>query len=445
MLGVLLGPGKRTVTNFICSRGGQAADWTADYRLYSKDRVDESVLFGRVRDSLLDALPQGDPLVVALDDTIIRKTGKKIHGSGWKRDPLGPPFQTNLVWSQRYLQFSAAWPLEDGKARMVPIDFVHAPSPRKPGKNADRSQLEAYREALKQQNLNCCALERIETLRRDMPSGRHLVLTGDGSFTNKTILRGLPQDCTYIGRTRKDAVLHYVPEGPPPATGRRPIYGKRAPTPEELRQDESVPWQEVEAFASGKRHLFRIKTTAPVLWRKSGAKITLRMVVIAPIGYRLKKGSKVLYRKPAYLLCTDPDMPLEELLQDYLWRWGIEVNFREEKSELGTGHAQVRTGPSNQHLPAVTVAAYAMLWIAALKAYSGGLELPCWQPPKWRKQPESKRQLPSTGELLRLLRMELWAGAIRPDSFYHFMTHCPPDMNSEKLEPSLPGILFDAA
>ncbi len=138
-------------------------------------------------------------------------------------------------------------------------------------------------------------------------------------------------------------------------------------------------------------------------------------------------------------------MPLQELLQNYLWRWGIEVNFREEKSELGTGQAQVRTGPSNQHLPAVTVAAYAMLWIAALKAYSGGLELPCWQPPKWRKQPESERQLPSTGELLRLLRIELWAGAIRPSSFYDFVTHCPPDMNAEKLQTSLPSILFDAA
>ncbi len=445
MLGTLLGPGKRTVTNFICSRGGQAADWTADYRLYSKDRVDESVLFGRVRDSLLEALPQGDPLVVGLDDTIIRKAGKKIHGSGWKRDPLGPPFQTNLVWAQRYLQFSAAWPLEDGEARMVPIDFVHAPSPIKPNKNAGASQHEAYREALKQQNLNCRALERIEALRRDVPSGRHLVFTGDGSFTNKTILRGLPPGCTYIGRARKDAVLHYTPEGTAPSTGRRPSYGKRAPTPEALRQDESVPWQEVDAFASGKRHGFRIKTIGPVLCRKFGAEIKLRMVVIAPIGYRLRKGSKMLYRKPAYLLCTDPDMPLEELLQDYLWRWGIEVNFREEKSELGTGQAQVRTGPSNQHLPAVTVAAYAMLWIAALKAYNGGLELPCWKPPKWRKQPDSPRQLPSTGDLLRLLRIELWAGAIRPDSFYDFVTHSPPDMNAEKLTPSLPSILFAAA
>ena len=360
---------------------------------------------------------------------------------------LGPGKRTvtNLIRAQRYPQFSAAWPLEDGATRMVPIDFVHAPSPVKPGKKADPAQLKDYREALKQQNLNRRALERIETLRHNVPEGRRLIIVGDGSFTNKTFMRGKPEGTTYIGRARKDAVLHYLPEGPPPATGRRPSYGKRAPTPEELRQDESVPWQEIEAFASGKRHKFRIKTLGRVLWRKAGADLSLRLVVIAPIGYRLRKGSRMLYRQPAYLLCTDPDLPLEELLQDYLWRWGIEVNFREQKTLLGTGEAQVRTEPSNQHLPAVSVAAYAMLWTATLKAYCGGLERPCWKPPKWRKQPESDRQLPSTGELLRLLRIELWAGAMRPDTFYDFVTHRPPDLNVEKLTPNLPSILFDAA
>jgi hypothetical protein len=30
------------------------------------------------------------------------------------------------------------------------------------------------------------------------------------------------------------------------------------------------------------------------------------------------------------------------LLQYYLWRWGIEVNFREEKALIGIGEVQVR-------------------------------------------------------------------------------------------------------
>ncbi len=66
------------------------------------------------------------PLVMALDDTLTRKTGTHIDGVSWKRDPLGPPFQTNLVRGQRYLQFSAAWPLENGAARMVPVVFRRA-------------------------------------------------------------------------------------------------------------------------------------------------------------------------------------------------------------------------------------------------------------------------------------------------------------------------------
>lgn len=445
MLGLLLCPAKSTLSNLICARGGQHGDWTADYRLYSKDRVDESVLFGHARDTLIENLDPGHPLVVALDDTIARKTGKKIHGSAWKRDPLGPAFQTNLVLAQRYLQFSAAWPLENGEARMVPIAFHHAPTPAKPPKNATPDQRSSYREALKQQNLNRKTLEQLEILRCEIPPARHLIVTGDGSYTNKTILRGKPAGSTYIGRGRKDMVVHYLPETVAGANGRPRRYGNQAPTPDQLRQDESVPWQKVAGFAAGKRHEFRIKTIGPVLWRKAGTDLPLRVVVIAPLGYRLRNGSRMLYRQPAYLICTDPDLPLEELLQYYLWRWGIEVNFREEKTLIGTGEAQVRTAASNQHLPAVTVAAYAMLWTVALQALAGGTTFQGLHPPKWRRDRILDGKLPSTGDLLRLLRYETWAGVLRPGTFYHFATNSPPDTNAEKPMPDLPAILFAAA
>jgi hypothetical protein len=445
MLGLLLSPADATVSNLICTRGGQHADWSADYRLYSMDRADESVLFGRVRDTLLENLAEGEPLVVGVDDTIVRKTGKTIHGSGWKRDPLGPAFQTNLVRAQRYLQFSAAWPLANGAARMVPIDFLHVPTPAKPPKTASPEQHKEYREALKQQNLNRQTLERITILRHATPAARHLIIAGDGSYTNQTILRGKPEDCTYIGRARKDLVLHDPPVATAGANGRPARYGAPAPTPEQLRQDESVPWQNVTAFAAGRCHEFRVKTIGPVLWRKAGADLLLRVVVISPLGYRLRKGSKMLYRQPAYLICTDPDLPLEKLLQYYLWRWGIEVNFREEKTLIGTGDAHVRTPSSNQHLPAVTVAAYALLWIVALHTLAAGAVFQGLQPPKWRKDRLGNPSLPSTGDLLRLLRYETWTGALRPETFYHFAAKAPPDTNARKPSPSLPDILFDAA
>lgn len=451
MLAALLNQNRCTLTNLICTGGTQHRDWTADYRLYSKDRVDEDALFGHARDGLLEHLADGQPLVVALDDTIVRKTGGKIFGAAWKRDPLGPPFQTNLVLAQRYLQLSAAWPLGEGQARMVPIDFQHAPSPVKPKRNAEDQEegQAAYREALRQQNLNRVSLERIERLRREVPGERRLILNGDGSFTNRTILQGLPAGCTYIGRGRKDMALHHLPEptaSQGKATGRPRRYGDKAPTPEELRKDESVPWQHIRAFAAGKHHEFRIKTLGPVLWRKSGTGIPVRIVVIAPLGYRLTAGGKTLYRQPAYLVCTDTELPLPDLIQYYLWRWGIEVNFREEKALVGTGQAQVRTKSSNQHLPAVTVAAYALLWISALAQLMGERLPSSLLLPKWRagKKGEGPPQ-PSTGDLRRILRRETWAGSLRPGTFYRFATRAGPGAKSEKPEMDLAAQLFTAA
>ena len=446
MLSLLLCSDRSTLSNLICTSGRHHQDWTADYRLYSHSRVNEDVLFDGVRTHIEEALSPDAPLVVAMDDTLIRKTGVHIEGVGWRRDPLGPKFQTNLVQAQRFVQFSAAWPLEQGQARTVPIGFFHTPSAPKPPKNADVSIQKLYREGKKQMALNNQALGHMHTLRRQCPSSRKIIFTGDGSYTNTTVLKGLPSNCVYIGRIRKDTKLNHLPQTPATLTGRPASYGAQAPTPEALRKDESVPWQLMEAFAAGKRHLFRVKTLGPVLWRKSGAKLPMRLLVIAPLSYRIRKGAKLFYRKPTYLLCTDPNMPLQEILQDYLWRWGIEVNFREEKSLLGTGEAQVRTKASNQHLPAVTVAAYSLLWIAALKLISSGKTIPSITPPKWRKPDlDLENHLPSTGDLLRSLRFELWSRALRPDTFYHFVTGSHPSSKSQKPSPSLPGALFKAA
>lgn len=446
MLATLVSPCRGTVTNLICLCGRAHLDWTADYRLYSHERVDPTLLF---RHALLEVhrhLPPQAALITAIDDTLLRKTGTKIDGVGWKRDPLGPAFQTNLVRGQRFVQLTAAWPGPEGQARMIPVDFTHAPTPPKPAKQAGAAEHAHYKEQQKQQRLNAVALARIAHVRQTLPASRRLVVAGDGSYTNADILKGLPANTVYIGRIRKDAVLHALP-GPPPPTGRPPSYGAQVQTPEQLRTDDALPWQIVEAFAAGKRHGFKVKTLAqPVLWRKSGAQCPLRVIVIAPIGYRLRQGSRLLYRQPAFLICTDPDKPLEEVIQEYLWRWGIEVNFRDEKTLLGTGEAQVRDPNSNRHQPAVTVAAYAFLWLAALKLMEQGQAPPQLQPPKWRSAGRrGAASALSSADLLRALRCELWADQLSAPSFSHFTSPSTSDTNTQKLIPSLAHAMLSAA
>lgn len=445
LLAGLVSPCRGTLTNLICLCGRAHLDWTADYRLYARERVDPALLFRHAVGEMHAHLPVAAPFVAALDDTLVRKTGPKIHGVGWKRDPLGPAFQTNLVRGQRYLQLTAAWPGADGRARMIPVDFTHAPTPRKPAKHAPASQHQRYKEQQKQQRLNVVARARLEHLRQILPDARRLIVAGDGSYTNADVLKHLPKNTVYIGRIRKDAVLH-APPGPAPATGRPPSYGARLPTPEALRTDDTVPWQTVEAFAAGQRHTFKIKTLDPALWRKSGAGVALRVVVIAPVGYRLRQGSRVLYRQPAFLICTDPNLSLAELLQYYLWRWGIEVNFHDEKTLLGTGEAQVRTPASNRTQPAVTVAAYSFLWLAALQLAENGAPPAHLRPPKWRPPPPGGDVTAlATGDLLRALRHELWAAQLSPESFAHFTSPSPDELTASKPTPSLAHALFAAA
>lgn len=447
MLAALLCPDRATLTNLLCTSGLQQMDWSAHYRLYSQGRADEAVLFDEVRQCVEQSLHDTAPLVVAVDDTIVRKTGAHSHGVAWRRDPLGPRFQTNLVRAQRYLQFSAAWPLADGHARLVPIDFQHVPGAGKPARDADAAALAAHKEQRKQQSLNVQALQRMRRLRDGCAATRRLIFVGDGSYTNKTIVRGLPANSLFIGRIRKDAVLHYLPQAKlAGGTGRPCSYGQAAPTPEALRTDEATPWQRVAAFAAGKVHQFRIKTLCPVLWRKAGADLPVRVVVIAPLSYRLRKGAPLFYRKPASLVCTDPSLSVAQLLQYYLWRWGIEVNVREQKTLVGTGQAQVRHPAATQHLPAVTVAAYAMLWVAALQLHGGKLTQHLLRLPKWRgRQQQDAAMLPSTGQLLRQLRYEVWASALKAQTFSHFINGNRGHTKPRKPEPSLPAMLFCAA
>ena len=57
--------------------------------------------------------------------------------------------------------------------------------------------------------------------------------------------------------------------------------------------------ERLTAFAAGKTHEFKVKTLGPLRWRSAGQAHDLRLIVIAPLGYRLTKNGRLLYRKAA--------------------------------------------------------------------------------------------------------------------------------------------------
>ena len=442
VLSQLLCLGRHTLTGVLGASGRLFCDWSADYRMYSQQRIEPEKLFTPVRQAVTATLGEAVPLVAALDDTRLPKTGRKTCGVKYTRDPLGPAFHVNLIKAQRFVQISMASPAGNGMARMIPIDFVHAPAPQKPRPDADEQTRRQFCETKRETALPKVGSGRLNALRsamdRDGQQDRPLWAVVDGGNTDRTFIKHLPERTVAVGRIRADAKLYRVPEAPEGKPGRKRVYGERAPTPEQLRTDASEPWTPVEAFAAGKTHVFKIKTPAPLRWRPAGKEHDLRLIVIAPLGYRLTKGSKTLYRKPAYLICTDPDASLQEVLQAYLWRWDIEVNFRDEKSLLGVGQAQVRHEHSVENVPALAVAAYAMLLTSATQAYGPSGEPDGLPAPRWRRK---KRLRASAQSLLQHLRHEVWAEAIRFSSFAS-----PHDLNAkpQKLDNTLGSALFYA-
>jgi hypothetical protein len=132
LLAQLVAFGRHTISSMLRAQNRHHLDWSSDYRFYSQDRFDEDAVFDPIRRQVQKHLPKHQPLVVAMDDSLLRKTGRKIHGVRYLRDPLGPPFQVNFVRGLRVLQLSAALPQGGGRARMIPIDFQHAVLPAKP-------------------------------------------------------------------------------------------------------------------------------------------------------------------------------------------------------------------------------------------------------------------------------------------------------------------------
>ena len=147
----------------------------------------------------------------------------------------------------------------------------------------------------------------------------------------------------------------------------------------------------------------RYKEVRDVFWRTGCRKRALRLLVVAPIPYRVPGRRRKGYRDPAYLLTTDLHGTARELLQAYADRWQIEVNHREEKDTLGVGQAQLRSLRSVPRQPAFVVAAYSALLLAGLIAYGPARDTHYLPLPKWRANADR----PSCLDLIALLRKEM--------------------------------------
>jgi hypothetical protein len=407
-LALLCAAKPKTITSALEWLGRDQQDWSADYRLFSQTQWPAQAAFAPVLTQALAHSACGGPRVYfGQDDSLLRKTSQKTFGVSYARDPLSPPFQVNLVLGQRFVQTSLL--LQPGGPdhpwRALPVCFTHAPTPKIPKRASPQEQAQ-LKEVRKKHRLSVVAVEQLRLCRQQLdlqPGGilRTLVDAVDGSYTNRTFFAGLPERTEAVGRIRKDAKFRaYLP--PSERRGARK-YGADLPTPLQSLQDPTLPWQSGPVFVAGQIRTLHFKEVRRVCWPKVTQTRPMRAILIKAPGYRLRKGSKLLYREPAFLITTDLTTPAQELIAAYLARWEVEVNFRDEKTLLGVGQAQVRNPQSVSRTPAFLVACYSMLLWSSICIYGDRRTEDFPRLPRWRVDEPAR---PSTRDLIRLLQQQ---------------------------------------
>jgi hypothetical protein len=292
--------------------------------------------------------------------------------------------------------------------RSLPIRFLEVPAIKKPGKRASADEVEAYQQAIREHNLSRSSIALLQELRLAADAAglqsRIILGVGDGGFCNRTLFRQPLDRIEIVARARRDCRLCHAAE-----PGGRRFYSTEQFTPEQIRLDESVPWQEARIFHGAQWRDVRYKEVTSLYWRSGGGRRPLRLLVIAPIPYNSGKGNRKYYRDPAFLLTTDRERPAVMVLQAYFDRWQIEVNHREIKDTLGIGQAQLRSSRSVPRQPAMLVAAYSALLLAGIQVFGDSRSDAFPALPKWRRN----ARRPSCLDLLTLLRQQV---ASAPDA-----------------------------
>jgi hypothetical protein len=338
LVGAILTSGRRTVASVLRITGRSHERRFVNYhRVLSRaawcPRTGARVLLGL----LLDAFAPSGPVVMALDDTIERRWGRRIQARGIYRDPVRSSDAhfvktSGLRWISLMLLAPIPWA---GRVWALPFLTALVPSERSCAERGCRHKtlLDVGRQL---------AMQARRWLR-----GRDLVLVGDSGFSALLFLDALRgAGVTAITRLRLDAAL-YKPAPPrlPGTIGRPRTKGARLSTLFEVLTDESTSWQALRVagwYGTGERTIEVASATA--VWRHAGLPVVpIRWVLIRDPEHRFA---------PQALLCTDLARDPAQIVAWFVRRWQVEVTFQEARAHLGvetqrqwSDRAIVRTTP----------------------------------------------------------------------------------------------------
>jgi SRSO17 transposase len=327
IVGQISQTGLRTVTGMLVgARRSGVWHHARAHRFFSHARWSVDELGLRLAVLIAERFSEsGAPILVAVDDTLLHRLGRKIHACYWHHDATANSDKAAVAWGNNWVVIGIVVRLGFlERSVCLPVMFrcwqprrKHIPKgksdPERPGKPE-------------------LAREMIDLLAARLP-GRKINVVGDAAYASEA-WRGLPARVTISSRLRANAALY---ERQPPPTGKkgRPRkWGERLAGLAKIARDPATTWTETTVRRYGKSETLRL-ATIECLWRPLGSDTPVRVIIVAdagkPSGYQLA------------LITTDLDASAGEIVERYADRWPIEVAFEEGKEIFGVGHARNRT------------------------------------------------------------------------------------------------------
>ena len=324
LVGAILAPGRRTVGSALRAMGlDQYKRFHRYHRVLSRARWSSLEVSRVLLGLLVEAfVPEGDPLVVGVDETLERRYGKKIAARGVYRDPVRSTHEnfvksSGLRWVCVMLLVEVPW-----ASRVWALPFLSALAP---------SERYAARRGRRHKKITEWAWQLLLQVRRWYPQ-REIVAVADRAYASLKLLescRKLSDPITFITRLRLDAAL-YEPAPPrrPHQIGRPRIKGERLPNLSVVAEEANTVWKTTKIanwYGSGERTVEIASDTA--VWYSTG-------LFAVPLRWVLVRDPEGKFKTQA-LLCTDLDADPKKILSWFVMRWQLEVTFQEVRRHLG--------------------------------------------------------------------------------------------------------------
>jgi hypothetical protein len=309
--GMIVARGPRTVTGMLTG-AGLSRRWSHHrvHRFFSRAALDPGKVGLALAGAVIERLvPAGADVRVAVDDTLLRRRGKKVWPALWTPD--------GSARSQDRIGYGNTWVV---LAILVDLPFssrpVALPVLARLWRGKDTASL--------------CELAPAMVKDLKGVAGQRIVhVVADAAYHHPGVA-GLPAGLTWTTRLAANATML----GPAPArTGKRGRPRKKGTPLGTLTQIAAgAHWRTVTVQRYGQNANVRLAEQR-VQWYGPWKDRPVRLVLLRETGryYDLA------------LITTDLTTPIEDIVSRYAARWTIEVVFSQRRQTLGVGQARNRT------------------------------------------------------------------------------------------------------